>query len=351
MNIKFLRAFYGDSIHISYKDDENRLRNVLIDGGPGKTWQYLYKKDYIKPGDLQLTINKIRKAKQKIDLLVLTHVDDDHIVGILKWFSEDKCAPDLIEKIWFNSGRLIAEHFHTKEIKENLLKFEIGDDTHTGIRNGVIFEDFVEEHDLWERRIIKAGNIKDLYGAEITILSPDDSKLKVLQHKWKSEHPGSFTGSIENDYDKSLAEHIKQRSFKEDNSKHNGSSIAFVLRHKEKSVLMLGDAHPTIIINSLRSLRYSKDKPLRVDLVKVSHHGSKANTPYELLELIDCQKFIISADGTKDGLPHKQCLARIINSRENVILYFNYEHLIEEIFSEQDRKDFKFETKFIRRSF
>ena len=80
---------------------------------------------------------------------------------------------------------------------------------------------------------------------------------------------------------------------------------------------------------------YSKQNKLKVDIVKVSHHGSKDNTSNELLELIECNKFLISTDGKQHGHPDKEALARIICSQNNpcFIFYYNIAH---KIFSEDE---------------
>jgi hypothetical protein len=81
-------------------------------------------------------------------------------------------------------------------------------------------------------------------------------------------------------------------------------------------------------------------KPLEVDLVKVSHHGSKGNTSPELLSMISSKRFVISTNGAIHSLPDKQCLARIIKAVPDAELYFNFVELIPRIFTKQDRVDF-----------
>ena len=98
----------------------------------------------------------------------------------------------------------------------------------------------------------------------------------------------------------------------------------------------MGDAHPSIVIESLKALGYSTHNPLRIDYIKVSHHGSKGNTNEELLTLIDCNNFIISANGNHHGLPNKKTFARIIKHFPNANLMFNYPNLISQIFSDEE---------------
>jgi len=143
MKIKFLKAFNGDAILISFREN-GAIRNILIDGGMPTTYVQKGKNGKLEYGELKETVDKIKDNNEKIDLLVLTHVDDDHIGGVLKWFEKDKDAYKLIGKVWFNSGRLISEYFDEEENKDNLLTFKPDDATLTSIGQGVKFEDYIE---------------------------------------------------------------------------------------------------------------------------------------------------------------------------------------------------------------
>jgi beta-lactamase superfamily II metal-dependent hydrolase len=339
MKIKFLKAFNGDAILISFKEI-GETRNILIDGGMPATYVQKGKNGKLEYGDLKETVDKIRENDEKIDLLVLTHVDDDHIGGVLKWFEKDKDAHKTIGKVWFNSGRLISEYFDEKEIAENLL--EIPDEsTLTSIGQGVKFEDYIEKNGIWDRSIVVALEYFEYLGIKFKILSPSHDKLKLLLGKWEKEKPESLdTSAYKNDYELTLAEHIAKDKFKEDAAVHNGSSISFIMTVEKKNFVFLADAHPTVVVNSLRALGYSIDKPLKAELVKISHHGSKANNSVDMLELIKTNKYVISTNGDKHAHPNKQFLARLASINGNCEVYFNYPEQIEQIFSEEDYADF-----------
>jgi len=339
MKIKFLKAFNGDSILISFKENGD-MRNILIDGGMPATYVQKGKNGKLEYGELRETVDKIKENNEKIDLLVLTHVDDDHIGGILKWFEKDKDAHKLIGKVWFNSGRLISEYFDEKEIVENLL--DIPDEsTLTSIGQGVKFEDYIEKSGIWDRSIVIALEYFEYLDIKFKILSPSPDKLKLLLGKWEKEKPESLdTSADKNDYELTLTEHIAKDKFREDTAIHNGSSIAFIITFEKKNFVFLADAHPSVVVNSLKEFGYSKEKPLNAELVKISHHGSKANNSVKMLELIKTNKYVISTNGDKHAHPNKQLLARLASVNENCEVYFNYPEQIEQIFSEKDYTDF-----------
>lgn len=344
MRVKFLKAYNGDAALLTFKEGTFH-RNVLIDGGISATYLRKDKKGKIEYGELKGIIDGIRAKKQIIDLLIVTHVDDDHIGGILKWLENDKEAAGLIGKVWFNSGKLIKEAYETDKTEDydNSIEFDDDKTINTSIPQGVKFEDFIsDEKGHWERKLIVASDKLQYLGLEFIVISPNEQKLKLLLKKWKKEKPESLdTAAILDDYAPTLKEHIrKDLHFEEDTAVHNGSSISFILRYKDKNLLFLGDAHPTVLVNSLSGLGYNKHNPLKLDMVKLSHHGSMYNNSKELFELLGCEIYVVSTNGDKHCHPHKRLLARLINQKNSCKLYFNYPSLIDRIFSDEDRKDF-----------
>jgi beta-lactamase superfamily II metal-dependent hydrolase len=346
VSIKFLHGYNGDCILISYRYSKNSVKNILIDGGTGST--YSRKR---KAGDLKKEILKLKDQNQSIDLLVITHIDDDHIGGILKMFEDKKFDKSLIKKVWFNSGKLIAEHFEsTDEFEERDIELNIYNNTNTSTRQGVRLDDFLRDLGCWDYRIIKAGLSEEFEDCKITVLSPDNLKLKKLHDKWEREQPQSLeTSSDKTDYHFSINELIEREDvFEEDESVPNGSSIAFLMEIDEKKILFLGDSYPNLIVQELKKLGYSKNKKLELDLVKISHHASKGNTNKELLELVDCDTYVTLTNSLKHGLPDKITFARIIGNSTNPTLLFNYD-IVNKIFSEEDLNSDKFEAAYLNR--
>ncbi|WP_066961029.1 ComEC/Rec2 family competence protein [Microbulbifer sp. Q7] len=344
MKLKVLKANNGDAFLISWVF-EGKRKNILIDGGKSST----YKRATLK-GDLFRTLSKIEEQGERIDLLVLTHVDDDHIGGVLSAFKNNELLRALCDKVWFNSGLLISEHFANEAEPSHELLFEFNSaDAHTrsstSIRQGVSFESIITELGIWHRKIIKSENFYKIYGAKFYILSPTIEKLESLLIKWKKEIPSSFTASRNTDYGNTFTQLLANDKFQGDNSIHNGSSIAILVELESKRLLMLGDAHDETIVNAIKNLKdekeanYSESNPLKVDYVKLSHHGSRHNTSPQFLKLIESDNFILSTDGSAHSLPHKLTLARIHKQFPNATIWFNYEKIIREIFTVEEQKE------------
>jgi hypothetical protein len=64
---------------------------------------------------------------------------------------------------------------------------------------------------------------------------------------------------------------------------------------------------------------------LKVDVLKLPHHGSKNNTSVAMLGRLDCHRFIVSTSGAIFCHPDIETLSRVIvTSGPNVELRFNY---------------------------
>lgn len=341
MKIKFLKAFNGDAIFMTHRDANGSTRNILVDGGVSQTYlQHKNSKSKRQYGELKEVIEGVRDAGQKIDLLIITHIDDDHIDGILSWFSDDENAAELISEVWFNSGRTIAAWLNKEENQE--LKVEVMVDTtlKTSVAQGIDFGKYIFDKGIWDETVITQGKEFERFGLIFKILSPNSDGLNSLLKLWKKKGPDLKTSAKKHDYDRSLREHIKKDFFEEDHAVGNGSSIAFILSEGELNYLFLGDAHPTTVIEGLRHFEITPANPIDCKLVKIAHHGSSGNTSRELLACIRCQDFIISTDGSIHQHPHKQMVARLVDQNPYIRIHFNYIERAYMIFTDQDLSDF-----------
>ena len=136
-------------------------------------------------------------------------------------------------------------------------------------------------------------------------------------------NPSIDISSNTNDYNFTISELIEKNSIifvhkKEDldDKIENRVSIAFLLEYNSKSILFLGDANSDIVVKSLREIIIERNiDKLKVDYVKLSHHASHRSLGFDLLDIIDCNNFIISANGGKANLPNKLTIAKILSRR------------------------------------
>ena len=82
VKLHIVQAEFGDCFILESKSN-NESTTMLIDGGPYQTF-----KNHLKPTLQKLPLNG------KIDLIVLSHIDNDHIIGLLDLFLEIKNERD-----------------------------------------------------------------------------------------------------------------------------------------------------------------------------------------------------------------------------------------------------------------
>jgi beta-lactamase superfamily II metal-dependent hydrolase len=332
IKIKVLHASHGDGIAIEVGSDPSDLFRILIDGGPTQCFER-GREGQKRAGPLKLLLQKLKEKSQRFDLAIVTHVDNDHIGGVLAACKDPTFRNVIGDNVWFNSGRLIKAMIGYDAVpKVATPKIKLFSNRLTSIADGVDFDDLLIGNSKC-RHILIAGNKISIKHGVITILSPTSAQLSDLLEKWDKEEPSSLTSGNSTDYAFSLEALRSADEFEEDTAVHNASSIAFLLESEGSSALFLGDSLPSTVAQSLRKLGYSRTSPLVVGACKLSHHGSKRNTSPKLLELIRCDKFIVSTNSLRHGLPNKVTLGRIMAASPQSTILFNYSGVKEKVFS------------------
>jgi len=95
IQLAMLPAHNGDTLLLGFEDAEGKVRQIWIDGGLVKSYRG-HHKEYLQ---------RIQAAGGKLDLVVVTHVDQDHIGGVLA-LCQDEGLPigQLVDRFWFNAG-------------------------------------------------------------------------------------------------------------------------------------------------------------------------------------------------------------------------------------------------------
>ncbi|MGX7002331.1 hypothetical protein [Caballeronia sp. KNU42] len=334
--IHVLPAQRGDALWIEY-GTEDAPNHILIDGGITATGR-----------------DHLRKRVEEVGtplhfaLLVVTHIDLDHIQGILQ-FLED--LPDGITfgDIWFNGwDQMKAIGLEPMGVKEGIRLSEILKKNHKATWNKAADGKAIA---------LEADGSVVTYsidgGMKLTVLGPAHEQLVKLRERWddvieefgaaeEAEDSGEVpsgldlgTPGLEPMGPMDIPELAKSK-FKEDETIPNGSSIALVLEYEGRIALMLGDAYPSVIANSLRTL--SLNERVKVDVVKLAHHGSRNNTDRAMASLLSAPTWIFSSNGAGNTKhPHKESVARVLHDSKDVkTLIFNYRTSFNDVWDDED---------------
>lgn len=340
-----LPASNGDCLWLEY-GDASTVRRVLIDTGWARTYP-----------DLRRRILALPRAERVFELLIITHIDADHIQGAVPLL-QDEALGCRFKDVWYNGWKHIESIPDTVNEPIDVLGAREGEFI------GVLLEDLglpwnAHAHFNGERIMVPAtGDLPVVEldgGLQLTLLSPTRARLSDLVKTWRDDakragfEPGDkdairaqlASGRYANVTLDPLGDpSVPERSVDEldvlgetegpaghDNSKPNGSSIAVLAEYDGKRALLTGDAWPAVLIDSLGRLGASDDDPLRVDTWKLAHHGSWANVSAELARLIKTPRVLVSTNGDGFRHPHAEAIDLVVANRRHrgrLELVFNY---------------------------
>ncbi len=311
--IELLPAQRGDCLWLTY-GDESDPHHVVVDAGPSETIEGLVP-------ELERRIGSLRGRENRIELLTVSHIDTDHIQGVVSLLSEPRRLR-LFRDVWFNGYEHITSTLGGPDGER--LTAALDTDRrrwNREFRGGPVV--VPDEGDL--PRIVLRG------GLELTLLSPTPKGLEKLVPKWERECkkagliPGEGAavprrwqreGILGFDPDQ-----LARRQYSRDRAEANGSSIAFVARYGTESVLCAADAHAEVLETSLDRLGHG---PHRFTAVKLSHHGSRRNLSPGLLSRIRSKHWLVSTNGANFNHPDLDALARVVVTQTKPTFHLNY---------------------------
>ncbi len=303
--VEMLSAGRGDCLWVEYGDPA-APRRILIDGGVPSTARALRER-----------IGRLPADGRRFELLVVTHIDLDHIGGVLDLL-RDPPEGLRVGDVWFNG-------FHHLPEDPGLLGGKQGEALAFRLREG----DHPWNVAFGEGAVAlpAGGRLPEVTldgGMKITLLGPTLDRLAELRPVWKREIeklglvPGAAGEALEED--RGLLgpaardiDDLAATFFEGDDSPANGSSIAFLAEHDGKRCLFTGDAFAPDLAAALdRLARREGDTRVEMDALKLSHHGGRKNTSAELLKRVSCRNFLFSTDGSYYRHPHDESVARVV---------------------------------------
>jgi len=332
------RARKGDCLLLHYgSKDEPKV--AIIDGGPA---------DVFGP-HLRPRLTEIKRARGlgqndqlPIDLLMVSHVDDDHIRGILDLTRELNAKPASarfvrIATLWHNSfdeiignrpeelTAAITAQFGAASLNGELpddATVDADEDEEVIVSSLQVLASIPQGHQLRGDARTLGIDLNTEFGGKLVMadsedlsmdggltfriagpMKPELLKLQKKHDEWLEEQknaprpPGA-----------ALAAYV-------DESVPNLSSIVVLARSGGKSMLLTGDARGDKILKGLEQVgALPPGQTLHVDVLKVPHHGSANNLERGFFDRITADHYVFSGDG-EHGNPERESLAMLFDSR------------------------------------
>jgi hypothetical protein len=301
----------------------------LIDGGTPPVYKALKKR-----------IEQLPVAERRFELLVVTHIDADHIGGALALLEKNELGA-IYGDIWFNGyGHLLEQEV----------------EAYGAVQGERLTTALLDQGLPWNKafnhkavRVADDGTpvVRTLPGdLKLTLLSPTRAKLAALEPKWAEEcrkagldpqteaapEPSAEVepmGAID-------VEALAASPFEEDGAKANGSSIAMLAEYGGKRVLLGADAHPKVLLEAIENL-IGPDAMLDLDACKLPHHGSNGNVSPDLIRKLHCPLYLVSTNGAQFHHPDRAAIARVIHlGGDGVELAFNYRSQYNEVWDDPE---------------
>lgn len=295
------------------------------------------------------------KLKNKIDYLIVTHIDNDHINGLITMLIKNSDL--IINHIIYNCYQRVmgSRKPWTEKMRENVSRLygqlpividmisqDINEEKAVTLAECILRKE--EWNRTWQREYVTdespAIKLTNNMG-RIIFLSPSQAALDQLDKKYRKLFWQQLYKQKEEEYEKEetiyealmrITQLDEDEEIKEENvndctinehtleqyacqslskmDDNNMASIAFVWEHQGHRILFMGDADPTQVSKAIEEVYKDETKPVIFDLIKVSHHGSAHSTSCGLMDVIDSERFFFTGGGKER--PSLQTLGRII---------------------------------------
>ena len=327
MAIKFeaLRAKYGDCLMLHYGPDDDR-QLVLIDGGPDKVWD-----DALKPrlDELRVERNLDDGQPLQIALLMVSHLDADHITGILKLMgllADNPHAPYNVKKAWVNTfddltgekpaigasfGAADAAALPATPLGAALAQTKSGIEL-ASVGQGRELRNLINTLVLQNNQpfnglvtVDSPRNPAVINGLKLTVVGPSQKNIDALKDDWaKNVKP-----KLKEAKHAEVADYV-------DRSVYNLSSIVVLAEIDGKRILLTGDGRGDHALAGLKEKGLlDANGKIEVDILKLPHHGSERDVKIDYFQSIHAKHYVISANG-KFSNPDLPTLKMISDARK-----------------------------------
>ncbi|HEX6045001.1 MAG TPA: hypothetical protein VFZ22_10970 [Pyrinomonadaceae bacterium] len=363
--LEALHAKHGDSLILHY-GKPNAPKMIVIDGGPAGVY-----KNSLRPRLEQLKKSRSPDAALTIRMVMVSHLDDDHINGVLAFFDalveteqNKEELPYNVLTLWHNSfddiigneseelAKALSAAIKTNSSGAVSASVPIsgpGAAIAVSIPQGRELRNAANAlslaiNDPFDTLVAVPGKGKKTVtigdGLKLTVLGPVKDRIEKLQQEWNAFI--TKKGLATDKEGKALAAAFV------DGSVFNLSSIVVLAEAGKKRMLLTGDARGDDVLSALKSSGLLKGGKIHVDILKLPHHGSDRNVAPEFFEKITADHYVVSADG-KFGNPEVETLQMISDARGNdkfTIHLTNREDRLDKFFAGEKKKRKKYDVVF-----
>jgi Metallo-beta-lactamase superfamily len=320
VTIEVLPARLGDCLLVECHRPSASPWRMLVDGGPLDTWPLL-----------KARLAQLPARDRRLDLVVVTHIDSDHIGGLIPFFQHG--VPGVtVDEVWFNGREQLPDHLglsrsvsQGESVVAALAGHHPGHSPRWNASFGGAAVMTPEQGQFVECSVAE--------GPRLTVLSPTVKRLAILRRHWINEmakvrrgEPTEPAGPASPMMPLADVPTLAAQRSDRDQSVPNGSSIVLLLEHRGASCLLTGDAFPNVLGAALKGLADYRGMPnIPVDAFKLPHHASKGNVTTLLVQLAPAQHYLVSTNGDYFHHPDDAALARVVlGAPTGAALYFNY---------------------------
>lgn len=361
MKLTVFQSDKGDCLLLTGADG----KTILADGGMRSSFS-----DHVAP-----TLGRLARAKKPLDLVYVSHIDQDHISGVLQllddavaWrvfdfqrstgnrrFRQPKAPrPPEIKALWHNAFKDQVRD-NRGEIEEQLVTTmkTLGVDQNLSASHGETFQNLVtskreallvsqragrEQLDIpvnpefRGRLMVRSRRQLKVGGMKIRVIGPSTADLRKLRKDWNEwlaknqDLIDRLRRKAREDRDRlrldegtllrqamfTLASELGRRNLV---TVPNLASLMLLVEEAGKTILLTGDGHGDDILDGLKhNRRLDRSGGIHVDVLKVQHHGSEHNMDAKFARAVTADNYVFCGNGAHKN-PDERIVKLIIDSR------------------------------------
>jgi beta-lactamase superfamily II metal-dependent hydrolase len=352
---------------------------MLADGGMGVSYTA-----HVAPH-----LNALRLQDKKLDLVYLSHIDDDHIGGILRMLDDEvdwrvhehmlktgnmahkpptSKRPPVISNIWHNAfHELVGQNAGAIENMLAASAVALSGTTNAQIEQVALSQSNLANSTAQALKLARRVGIDQLKiplnkpasgklmfvretkraiklgGMSLFIIGPFKEDLEILRNdwnKWLNENADALkkiqqqaktdAHDIADEVERIIQPLLAQAKAMGNRSKvtpPNLASLMLLVTEGKKNLLLTGDGHADDILKGLAHYgKFDASGKLKVDVLKVQHHGAEHNIHEEFCRRIIAANYVFCGNGFMTN-PETDVIDLIVKTRlkepGNFKLWFN----------------------------